>query len=83
MYKPTTHPRKHTRSDDVVPGLDLYHQVRGAFVAQGTSLNRWCQEQRIRRENARDSLTGSWNGPKGKALRERLVAESGLLVRAA
>jgi hypothetical protein len=60
------------------PSLDLYRQVRGAFIAQGKSLKVWCQEHGTHLSNARSALTGNWNGPKGKAMRERLVKAAGL-----
>jgi len=55
------------------PSLDLVRQVRAGFTLQGTSLKRWCRENGIRFNNARDALIGSWNGPKGKAVRTRIV----------
>lgn len=60
------------------PSLDLHLQVRAAFVLQGTSLKGWCREQGITPSNARDALIGRWNGPKGRALRARVVKASGL-----
>ena len=55
------------------PGLDLHFRVRAGFVAQRTSLKRWCRENDIQPTNARDALIGRWDGPKGRALRARLV----------
>ncbi|HBP5178750.1 TPA: hypothetical protein L5670_000050 [Pseudomonas aeruginosa] len=55
------------------PGKGLLDHVRAGFVARGTSLNKWCEEQGILYPNARQALIGSWNGPKGIALRERLI----------
>lgn len=59
------------------PGIDLHLKVRAAFVARGTSLKAWCQAEGIPFSNARDVLIGSWNGPKGKALRARIVSAAG------
>lgn len=56
---------------------DDYLKVRAGFVARGTSLNRWCQQNGILRENARDALKGIWKGPKGQKVRARLLKESG------
>lgn len=64
------------------PSLDLHRQVRAGFVSQGTSLKRWCLDQKITPSNARDALIGRWNGPKGLALRKRLIKASGLEKRA-
>lgn len=55
------------------PSLDLLLQVRAGFTLQDTSLKRWCRENDVRFSNARDALIGSWNGPKGKALRSKIV----------
>lgn len=65
------------------PGLDLHLKVRAGFVAQGTSLKAWCNQQAITPSNARDALIGRWNGPKGVALRNRLVKASGVRASAA
>lgn len=65
------------------PGLDLHLKVRGAFVAQGTSFKRWCRDNGIKPTNARDALIGRWNGPKGQAMRARIVESAGLLQVAA
>jgi len=60
------------------PGLDLHRQVRAAFVAQGTSLRAWSHANGIRPSNVRDALIGRWNGPKGIALRQRVVKAAGV-----
>jgi hypothetical protein len=60
------------------PGPDLYLAVRGGFVTQGLTLTRWCNDREINPTNARAALVGAWNGPKGKALRARLIEESGI-----
>ena len=67
------------------PSLDLYHRVRAGFVLQGDSLGTWCRKRSICPNNARSALVGNWNGPKGQALRKRLIEASGIassLVRA-
>ena len=58
------------------PSLALLRQVRAGFTLQDTSLKGWCRENDIRFSNARDALIGSWNGPKGKALRAKIVRAS-------
>ena len=59
------------------PSLDLHRQVRAGFIAQGTSLNKWCEENSILPSNARDVLIGRWNGPKGQELRSKIAKASG------
>ncbi|MEO5328100.1 MAG: hypothetical protein H7829_07625 [Magnetococcus sp. THC-1_WYH] len=55
------------------PSQELYRNVRAGFVAQGSTLTAWCRERRINPNNARAVLIGSWDGPKGRALREKLI----------
>lgn len=59
-------------------GQDLVRAVRSGFVLRGTSLGKWCRENRINPQNARVALLGGWNGPKGRALRERIIRAAGL-----
>ena len=65
------------------PGLDLHLKVRAAFVAKGSSFKRWCLENDIKPTNARDAVIGRWNGPKGQALRARIVRAAGITRAAA
>ena len=66
------------------PGRELAAQVRAAFVARHTTLGGWCRSQGIDRTAARQALYGTWNGPKGKALRARVIAAAfGTSARAA
>ena len=55
------------------PSLGLYLKVRLGFILQNTSLKAWCRRSGVHSSNARDALIGSWNGPGGKRLRERIV----------
>lgn len=57
-------------------GKNLLLRVRTGFVAQGSSLNAWCRANGIHIQNARMTLLGNWNGPKGKELRGRLIETS-------
>jgi hypothetical protein len=59
----------------------LYANVRAGFVAKHTSLNEWCKERGIHRQNARDALLGIWKGDAGVLLRKRLIEASGVDVR--
>lgn len=55
------------------PSRDLYNRVRAGFITQDTTLQAWCRENDILRQNALNCLVGVWNGPKAKALRARLI----------
>lgn len=69
------------RSYPETPGRDLAAQVRAAFVARHTTLAAWCRQHGIDRSAARQALYGTWDGPKGRALRARILKAAG--VRAA
>ncbi len=60
------------------PGEELLREVRAGFVMQGTTFSTWCAVQGINRSSARQALMGSWNGPKGRALRARVIKAAGL-----
>ena len=60
------------------PSRDLYNQVRAGFIGQGSSLTKWCRNNGIKPQNAIHCLMGTWDGPKGKALRAELISESGI-----
>lgn len=54
------------------PGQALLLQVRAGFVAKGTSLRAWCLANGVKPQNARLCLFGCWDGPAGRAMRERI-----------
>ena len=60
------------------PSKDLFAKVKGGFVAQHTTLNKWCEANGIKRQNARKAFLGEWNGPSAAALRRRLVEAAGV-----
>jgi len=62
------------------PGKDLYQKVRGGFISQGLTLTGWCRDNNMHPSNARSSLIGSWDGKKGRELREKLIIASGMVV---
>lgn len=51
--------------------------VRAGFIAQGTTLHRWCHENGVWPQNAAKALRDQWTGEKGRALRNRLIEASG------
>lgn len=65
-------------SNELKAGPELYQKVRGGLIARGTTLSAWCREYGYNPTNARSALVGGWNGPKGKALRQRLAEEAGI-----
>lgn len=65
------------------PGPELVRKVRAAFVMSGTTLGRWCRDQDLKDQNVRLALLGGWNGPKGQAMRDRVLNAAGLSAKAA
>lgn len=60
------------------PGIELLRAVRAAFVQQGTTLGAWCRKNKVIPSNCRQALIGSWDGPRGRAVRKRVIQASGL-----
>lgn len=56
------------------PGPDLVREVRAGFIRRGLTLTGWCRDHGIKVQHARLALLGGWNGRKGTAVRERLIA---------
>lgn len=52
--------------------------VRAAFVAKGSSLNAWCNQNKVDYANARRAITGTWNGPKAKRLLVEISQAAGV-----
>lgn len=64
--------------DSTTPGLELYRKVRCGFILKGTTLNHWCRTNGTDPQNARQCLTGSWDGPRARELRATLIKASAL-----
>ncbi|MFK5892861.1 MAG: hypothetical protein QM504_06545 [Pseudomonadota bacterium] len=64
--------------NDFKPSLDLYKQIRAAFIMKDTSFGAWCKENKVNMTNAKTCLIGGWNGPKGQALKEKVIIASGI-----
>ena len=69
----------------IMPAVNISHnfslrqrRVRAGFLLQGTSLNSWCKEAGIARQNADQVLLGQWKGPKASALMVRILAAAGV-----
>lgn len=69
----TTHP----------PGRDLMIKVRAGLLLQGLTLTEWGRRNGYHHGAIRQAVYGTWNGPKGRALRERIVKAAGLTAKAA
>lgn len=60
------------------PGNELNLEIRAGFVRQGTTLTRWCKENGLKQSNVRDAILGSWDGPKGRAVRAKVAKAAGV-----
>jgi len=65
-------------TNNTIPGHELYMKVRGSFIMQNNNLSQWCRANGVKPQHARACLIGSWNGPKGKKLRNQLIEAAGL-----
>lgn len=57
---------------------DLLAQVRAGFIARHTTLAEWCRAHGTHPSAARQAIYGTWAGPKGRELKEQLLAASGI-----
>ncbi|SHO55009.1 hypothetical protein [Vibrio quintilis] len=55
-----------------------FSRIRAGFIAQGASFSGWCKLHQVTPSNAKAALVGSWNGPKAKELRTKIIAASGI-----
>lgn len=60
------------------PSRELLLKVKAHFVGKGTTLAAWCRENKVDQSHARQALIGSWDGPRGKAVRLKLATEAGI-----
>ncbi|KYN89501.1 hypothetical protein ATY35_11145 [Vibrio cidicii] len=58
--------------------IQKFNCIKGAFIAQGISFSEWCRKNNVTPSNAKAALIGSWDGPKAKSLRTKLIKESGI-----
>jgi hypothetical protein len=70
----------HGSHANLTPGRELYREVLAGFVRQGSSLSRWCQDQKpkVTRSNAQAALFGHWSGPGAAKLCDRLIEAAGV-----
>ena len=65
-------------TNSIQPSKELHLKVRAGFITQGSTLSAWCRKNNVNPTNARHALVGSWDGPKGRKLREELIRAAGL-----
>lgn len=52
---------------------ERHRLVRAGFIAQGTSLQAWCNQEGVTRQNADKALKEQWKGPKASLLVSRIL----------
>ena len=60
------------------PGLALHREVRAGFIRKGSTFGEWCRQEGVNPSSARQVVIGSWDGPKARALRARIIKAAGL-----
>lgn len=59
-------------------GHELLARVRAGFILKHTTLAEWCRGQAIHPSAARQAIYGTWAGPKGRAVRARVLKAAGV-----
>lgn len=59
------------------PGAMLHDAIMGAFRAKGCTFQQWCTDNGTSPSAARNATYGQMRGPKGKAMRARLIDAAG------
>ncbi|EGQ7958165.1 hypothetical protein LFR94_004489 [Vibrio vulnificus] len=65
--------------NQIDPGKELYNKVKAGFIIKGTTLGAWCRQSGVKQQNVMSCLIGSWDGPKAKMLRAKVIQESGIV----
>ena len=60
------------------PSIELFREVRAGFIKRGTTFSQWCRDAGENRSNARQAVLGAWDGPKGRAVRMRILKAAGV-----
>lgn len=66
-------------TNSLEPGPLLWQAIKAAFLLKGTTVNGWSKDNDVCSSHVRAAVIGVWNGPKGIALRNRVIQEAGLL----
>lgn len=59
------------------PGPVFYAVFLGSLMVFGTNLKDWSALHGVEPNNAKMAATGSWNGPKARELRQKMVDRVG------
>lgn len=67
-----------TDSPNSESGARLMQEVRASFILAGTTYTAWCREQGIDPSLVRQAIFGTWAGPKGRAVRAKVLGAARL-----
>lgn len=56
----------------------LMARIRAGFVLQDTSLTKWANDNGTDPSAIRQAIYGTWSGPKGRAMREKVIRAAGI-----
>jgi len=73
-------PQEYDMTQPFTLGRDLMLQVRAGLLLQNMTLSSWCRQHGINTSNARQAIYGTWNGPKGRTIRDELLKAAGVKV---
>lgn len=65
------------------PGTQLMQQVRAGFILQGITYTEWCRREGVDPSIVRQAIYGNWAGPKGRAIKAKVLRAAGIDARAA
>lgn len=60
---------------NVISNPDSMKAIRAGLMLKGLSLSAWSVANGVKRQNLCKALSGEWQGPKAKALVEKLLAD--------
>ncbi len=64
--------------ESLTAGRDAMNRVKAGFILQNTTLKAWCRGNGIDPSAVRQAVYGSWCGPKGRAMRARVMKAAGV-----
>ncbi|MGB5147474.1 MAG: hypothetical protein WBN86_10155 [Porticoccaceae bacterium] len=65
-------------NEAITAGQHAMNRVKAGFILQHTTYRAWCRANDVDPTNGRQAIYGSWNGPKGRALRARILSAAGV-----
>ena len=64
--------------EPTTPAKDAMNRVKAGFILQDTTFGAWCRANGIDPTAGRQAIYGSWNGPRGRAVRAQILKAAGV-----